>query len=328
MTITGTGLRLRRANAMGRLLREVDRAEITVLVDNYTDVLLLEGSDVARRALYPPSKTILAEHGLSLLLRVYAGSEQHAVLMDTGTSTVSLLYNAATLGINLKEIESTFLSHGHFDHFAGLLPFLRQTKKGVPIYLHPHAFAERRINLETFGLPDKIDLPRLQESDVAKASARIEKIETATPLASGLVLATGEVDRVTEFEKGFPLAEAKIDGNWMVDPFHDDQGLVVNVKGKGLVVVGGCSHAGIINTAKHAQKVTDTDKVYAVMGGFHLTGAMFEPIIGPTIAEMKLLAPAYVVPMHCTGWKAIKQFADEMPQQFLLNTVGTTYVFE
>ena len=313
---------------MRELLREADRVEITVLVDNYTDVLLLEGSDVVRRALYPPSKTILAEHGLSLLLRAYAGPEQHAVLMDTGTSTVALQYNAETLGINFEEIESTFLSHGHFDHFAGLLPFLRKAKKGIPIYLHPHAFTERRINLETFGLPDKIDLPRLQESDVAKAGAKIEKIGAATPLASGLILATGEVERVTQFEKGFPLAEAKVDGSWMVDPFHDDQGLVVNVRGKGLVVVGGCSHAGIINTVKHAQKVTGTDQVHAVMGGFHLTGAMFEPIIGPTIGEMKRLGPAYVVPMHCTGWKAIKEFADEMPQQFLLNTVGTTYVFQ
>ena len=309
-------------------LREADKLEITVLVDNYADVLLLEGSEVVRRAMYPPGKTTLAEHGLSLLLRVYAGSDIRTVLMDTGTSEIALFHNAETLGINLEEIDSVFLSHGHFDHFAGLLPFLAKAKKEVTFLVHPDVFLERRINLETFGLPDKIDMPVLNETDVTNAGARIKKIKDPTAMASDLVLATGEVERVTSFEKGFPLAEAKVDGTWMVDPFRDDQGLAVLVKGKGLVVVGGCSHAGIINTIKHTQKVTETERVYAVMGGFHLTGAMFEPIIGVTIAEMKKLNPAFVVPMHCTGWKAIKQFAEEMPQQFLLNTVGTTYVFQ
>ena len=84
----------------------------------------------------------------------------------------------------------------------------------------------------------------------------------------------------------------------------------------------------IINTVKHVQKVTRTSKVQAVLGGFHLTGPIFEPIIGPTIEEMKKIGPDFVVPMHCTGWKAINQFAEEMPEQFLLNTVGTTYVFQ
>jgi len=93
------------------------------------------------------------------------------------------------------------------------------------------------------------------------------------------------------------------------------------------VVLSGCAHAGIINTVKHAQKVSHTEKVHAVLGGFHLTGALFEPIIDPTIAEMKSVGPDYVVPMHCTGWKAITRFAEEMPEQFQLNTVGTTYTF-
>jgi 7,8-dihydropterin-6-yl-methyl-4-(beta-D-ribofuranosyl)aminobenzene 5'-phosphate synthase len=113
-----------------------------------------------------------------------------------------------------------------------------------------------------------------------------------------------------------------------VDPFHDDQGLAVNVKDKGLVVIGGCSHAGIINTVRHLQRVAGGERVHAVLGGFHLTGSLFEPIIGPTIREMKRLGPDFVVPMHCTGWKAINQFAAEMPGQFILNTEGTTYVFQ
>ena len=147
-------------------------------------------------------------------------------------------------------------------------------------------------------------------------------------MASDLVSVLGQVERVTEFEKGFPWAEALIDDEWVVDPFIDDQGVAVKVKGRGLVVISGCAHTGIINTVKHARKVTGTDKVHAVLGGFHLTGPLFEPIIGPTIEETKRIGPDYIVPMHCTGWKAITQFATEMPEQFLLNVVGTTYVFQ
>jgi 7,8-dihydropterin-6-yl-methyl-4-(beta-D-ribofuranosyl)aminobenzene 5'-phosphate synthase len=113
-----------------------------------------------------------------------------------------------------------------------------------------------------------------------------------------------------------------------VDPFHDDQGVAVKVKGRGLVVISGCSHAGIVNTVKHCQAVAQTSKVHAVLGGFHLTGPIFEPIIGPTIEEMKKIGPDFVMPMHCTGWQAINQFGREMPQQFILTTVGTTYVFQ
>jgi 7,8-dihydropterin-6-yl-methyl-4-(beta-D-ribofuranosyl)aminobenzene 5'-phosphate synthase len=135
------------------------------------------------------------------------------------------------------------------------------------------------------------------------------------------------VERVTDFEKGFPWAEAKINGKWVVDPIHDDQAAVVKVKNKGLVVVSGCSHSGIINIVRYAQKVTQTEKVHAVLGGFHLSGPLFEPIVEPTIEEMKKIKPDLVVPMHCTGWKAINQFALKMPEQFQVNIVGSTYVF-
>ncbi|MPM63708.1 hypothetical protein SDC9_110590 [bioreactor metagenome] len=160
-----------------------------------------------------------------------------------------------------------------------------------------------------------------------KAGAILTKSEKAFPMANGFIHTTGEIERKIPFEKGFPWAEAKINGKWVTDPFLDDQGLVIKLKDKGLVVISGCAHAGIINTVEHAKKITGTDRVHAVMGGFHLTGQIFDPIIQPTIAEMKRIGPDYVVPMHCTGWKAINQFAEEMPEQFLLNTVGTTYIF-
>ena len=307
-------------------LREADRLEVTILVDNYTDILLLQGTDVVKRAAVPPPNALLAEHGLSCLLKVYADSEEQVVLFDTSISPIALLHNAETLGVDLNKIESVVLSHGHFDHFGGLIAFLNKAQKGIPLILHPDAFLPRRLNLPALGV--QVDLPRLDEAALKETGVAIDKRGQASTMASDLVGVLGQVERVTEFEKGFPWAEALIDDEWVVDPFNDDQGVVVRVKGKGLVVLSGCAHAGIINSVKHARKVSGVDKVHAVLGGFHLTGPLFEPIIGPTIEETKKLRPDYIVPMHCTGWNAISQFAREMPEKFVLNSVGTTYVFE
>jgi 7,8-dihydropterin-6-yl-methyl-4-(beta-D-ribofuranosyl)aminobenzene 5'-phosphate synthase len=218
------------------------------------------------------------------------------------------------------------LSHGHFDHFGALLEFLNKAAKDIPVVLHPNAFLQRGLTIPTIGR--RAELPRLDESALTEKGAVVHKIKAASTIASDLILISGEVPRVTDFEKGFPWAEAKINDEWVVDPFHDDQGLAVKVKGKGLVIISGCSHAGIINIVKYCQAVAQTSKVHAALGGFHLTGPIFEPIIGPTIEEIKKIDPNFVMPMHCTGWKAINQFAKEMPQQFVLTTVGTTYVFQ
>lgn len=306
-------------------LREADKMEVTVVVDNYTDVLLSDSTKVVKRHPVSPPVAPLAEHGLSCLIKVYAGSEQHVMLMDAGRSSICLLHNIEVLEVDLSKIECVLLSHGHRDHFGGLLELLSQVKKGIPLILHPDAFLPRRLKIPDLAVKG---MPGLDETALRQTGVALHKVRKASALCSDLILTLGEVERVTDFEKGFPWAEAKIKGTWVVDPFYDDQGMAVKLKSQGLVVVGGCSHAGIINTVKHAQKVTRMDKVHAVLGGFHLTGPIFEPIIGPTIEEMKKIGPDFVVPMHCTGWKAINKFSKEMPEQFVLNSVGTTYVFQ
>lgn len=312
---------------MGELnLREADRLEVTILVDNYTDLLMLQSTEVVRRSRIPPPRSPLAEHGFSCLVKVYVGSREHTVLMDAGIGATCLFHNADLLNLDLTQVGSVVLSHGHFDHFGGLLELLSRSPGAMSLALHPDAFLERRLNVPTVGRP--VGMPTLDQAALEEAGAVLHQVSQPSTWASDLVLATGEVERVTSFERGFPWAEAKIDGQWVTDPFHDDQGLAVNVKGKGLVVIGACSHAGIINTVKQAQKAAQTEAVHAVLGGFHLTGQVFEPVIGPTIEAMKAIGPHYVVPMHCTGWTAINRFAKEMPDQFVLNTVGTTYVFQ
>ena len=140
------------------------------------------------------------------------------------------------------------------------------------------------------------------------------------------MLITGEVDRVTGFEKGFPIHQAWRGQSWEPDPLIlDDQALIAHVAGRGLVVLTGCGHAGIINICRYAQRLTGVQKLYAVIGGFHLAGPLFEPVIGDTVTALEQLAPEVIVPAHCTGWKATHAIARRLPGAFIQNSVGTTF---
>ncbi len=308
------------------LLKEADKVEVTVLVDNYTDLLMLIGTEVVTRPMVFPPQKLLAEHGFSLLIKVYLGSEVHTILMDTGASNDCIFHNADVLNINLAEVETVVLSHGHYDHFGGLIELLKRADRSIPVVVHPGAFLERRLNFPIF--PEPVDLTRLDETPLKEAGAEIKKESLSSMLCSDLVLISGEIKRITEFEQGFPFAEARLENEWVVDPFHDDQGLAIHIKGKGLVVIGGCCHSGIINTVKHIQEVTGISKIHSILGGFHLTGPIFETVIDSTIKEIKKIDPDIVIPMHCTGWKAINRFAELLGEKFILNSVGTSYTFQ
>lgn len=313
-------------------LPEVDRAEVTVLVDNYSD-LLLGDTETVKRMRVPPPAAPMAEHGLGYLVTVYAGDAKHTIVMDAGISGACMLHNAGLMAQSLPvlfgavhhkidDMESMVLSHGHFDHFSGLPDFLKQMDKSVSLVVHPDAFVERRIKL---GPQMLVPMPILKEETLTAAGAVLDKRAEPSTVAGGHILVTGMVQRVTDFETGSPGLEAKRNGEWGPDSFTDDQAIAFRVKDKGLVVLGGCSHAGIINTVMHAAKVTGASPIHAVLGGFHLSGPS-EGLIEPTVQAMREIAPALIVPMHCTGWKAINRFAEAMPEQFVLNTVGTTYL--
>jgi len=142
-------------------LREADKLEVTVLVDNYTDVLLLQSTDMVKRLQTPPPNVPLAEHGFSCLLKVCQGAEEHIVLMDAGVSSICLLHNADVLGVDLSEVDSVVLSHGHFDHFGGFIEFLNRAKEGIPLVLHPDAFLQRRLNIPIIGVRRLLHWPRI-----------------------------------------------------------------------------------------------------------------------------------------------------------------------
>ncbi|EHJ49069.1 beta-lactamase domain protein [Solidesulfovibrio carbinoliphilus subsp. oakridgensis] len=303
----------------------VERVSVTTLIDNSLDHFLLESTAVLKRPLLSWSKSPVAEHGLSLLIEFERGGEAHTVLLDTGLSDLALSHNMDVLGLDPDRIEAVILSHGHMDHIGGLPGFLARTSRGCDLISHPGAYCRRRLNIP--GQGPQPELPALNAAALAEAGATIRTAPDPTLWFSDMLLTLGEIERTTAFERGFPWAEIHEGGQWLADPFCDDQALVFDVAGKGLVVISGCAHAGIINSVRYAQKVTGTRAILAVMGGFHLTGPLFEPIVDQTVAAMRELAPAHLIPMHCTGWKSTHAFAAAMPGQFMQSSVGTRYDF-
>jgi 7,8-dihydropterin-6-yl-methyl-4-(beta-D-ribofuranosyl)aminobenzene 5'-phosphate synthase len=235
------------------------------------------------------------------------------------------MHNMDVLEVRPPDLHSIILSHGHVDHTQGLIGLLKRVgQRRMPILLHPDAFLNRKVifpdgHEATTPAPNR----RLLEQE------GVEFIEARGPsyLVEGLVLVTGQIHRSTDFEQGFPIHYAEINGTWQPDPLiHDDQALVIHVRDKGLVVLTGCGHAGAINTLRYAQTLTGIETIYALLGGLHLTGHLFEPIIPPTVAALKALGPRLIMPGHCTGWKATHQLARELADAYVPSSVGTRLV--
>jgi 7,8-dihydropterin-6-yl-methyl-4-(beta-D-ribofuranosyl)aminobenzene 5'-phosphate synthase len=309
-------------------LKAVDKVEILTILDNTIDMLLAD-TDKAKRPPRRPDalsrEPLLAEHGFAALVTVTSGNTSESLLFDAGLSKKGLIHNMDVLELKPKELHTIVLSHGHADHTQGLMGMVeRLGERKMPLLLHPDAFLERKV---IFPDGHEINLPPPDRRILSQDG--IEFIEERGPsyVLGGLVLVTGQVHRTTDFETGFPIHYALMKGEWQKDPYiHDDQAVVVHVKNKGLVVLTGCGHAGAINTIRHAQELTGIQKIHAVIGGFHLSGALFEPIISPTVAALKEMNPELVVPAHCTGWKAVHAIARELPSAFVQNSVGTRFV--
>jgi 7,8-dihydropterin-6-yl-methyl-4-(beta-D-ribofuranosyl)aminobenzene 5'-phosphate synthase len=201
----------------------------------------------------------------------------------------------------------------------------RVGRRAMPLVLHPDAWLERKL---VFPDGHEIPAPPPSATDLERENVQVIEERGPTLLIDGCVLVTGQVERKTDFEPGFPIQYRRRGHSWEPDYMvWDDQGVIVEVKGKGLVVMSSCSHSGIINVLWNARRLTGVQKLHAFVGGCHLTGAIMEPVIPRTLQEMSALSFDYIVPGHCTGWKATHELARLFPNAFVQSSVGTTLRF-
>jgi 7,8-dihydropterin-6-yl-methyl-4-(beta-D-ribofuranosyl)aminobenzene 5'-phosphate synthase len=256
---------------------------------------------------------VVAEWGLSILIE----ADGYKVLMDTGRS-FSAAYNAITLGIDLSQIDKIVFSHGHFDHTGGLLHILKMVKGEVEIIAHPDVWALKYIRrseraMQYIGVP----FPR-EAAETLGASFNLTK----EPVwISENIVTSGEIPMITEYEKIDPNLYVKEKDELKPDPLWDDQALFLKSE-KGLIIILGCAHRGIINTIRHAQKLIGVEPVYAVIGGTHLISASPQRM-DLTIAELLSFGIQRLGVSHCTGLPASAMLAQTFGEAFFFNNAGT-----
>jgi 7,8-dihydropterin-6-yl-methyl-4-(beta-D-ribofuranosyl)aminobenzene 5'-phosphate synthase len=319
-------------------LRAVDRLDVLVLIDNATDNLSTTPKHVVpewaglhaagRLREISGAAICCAHHGLSLLLTAHVGDELHAVLFDAGPEGATLRRNAAILGVDFAGIEAAVLSHGHWDHGGGLTTAIEAIAahgRSVECFTHPRMFAQRA-NRRPDGTMFVYE-PVPDPTALTKAGANVLVTREPQVIGGATVYVSGEIPRVTPYEVGLPghLRRAA-DGTWEPDPLiMDERFIAVHLKGKGVVVLSGCSHAGIVNVLTHAREIFPSLPLYAVMGGFHLAGAT-EKIIPDTIRDLKAFRPTVLAPGHCTGWRAMSLMAREFGDELVPSAVGKRYL--
>jgi len=319
----------------------VDKIEIQVLVDNATDSLSTipahaesEFACLERHGMRELSGDSLccACHGLSLLITATRGARRHTVLFDAGPEEYAFERNSMRLGVDLGTVESAVLSHGHWDHGGGMLKALdlvlgRNGGRSIPYYAHPDMFRSRARRLPNGDLLPMKDVPSVEA--LTAHGALVTCTGESQVLLDDMFYLSGEIPRVTPFERGLPAHYQKTaDGNWMPDPLlMDERFLMVKVEGKGLIVFTACSHAGVVNVLKHARQSAADAPIHVVMGGFHLAGAN-EKIIPETVRALSELKPGTVAAGHCTGWRAVRALANAFGDDVVDPlAVGKSYTF-
>jgi 7,8-dihydropterin-6-yl-methyl-4-(beta-D-ribofuranosyl)aminobenzene 5'-phosphate synthase len=301
---------------------------------------------VQRTPLRPGAIPLLAEHGLAYHLETLRGGERRQILLDFALTDLNLFHNYRGLGVDPRQADALIISHGHLDHY-GALPALARTeqgklKPGLTLYAGGADTFCHRLVVTPAGT---VDQGRLDQADLEARGLKIALAKQPAVVA-GHAVTTGQIPRLTDFEK--PPAAARLEagpmgsacspthfglvkveakpGELVSDSFQGEHATVVHVKDRGLVVITSCGHAGVINSVRHAQKVTGVDKVHAIVGGFHLAPAPDE-VVAKTVEAFRAINPDYIIPAHCTGINTIIAIHREMPKKLVMPSTGTRVVF-
>jgi len=284
----------------------LDNLRITVLAD---DCVLYESP-------------YLGQHGASFLLEGVSGRNTKRILVDVGQNFEALLHNMRTMGIPPSGIDAIVLTHCHYDHTQGVARLLREIgRKDVPVIAHPSIF---RLHFVTEPYPRHVGImPGDSKAEIEKAGGKLSLTEDPVVIMPG-IMTTGEVRRLTDFEK-VTVAVKTIENGMVVDDLMlDDISVVANVKDKGLIIITGCSHAGIVNIANQATEVAGCNKLESIIGGLHLIEAS-DTVINRTVEDLFKLNVAWISAGHCTGFKAQAVLYRVFAERFLPLRTGMQF---
>ena len=322
-------------------LAQADRAEILILVDNVTDNLSsvpayveTEMPRLWKRGLKLLSGRCMccAAHGLACAVTVWRGDTAHTLLFDTGPDDSVLGRNVERLGFDMGGIESIVLSHGHWDHSGAMLLALEMIQlsnggRPVPTYMHPGMYRSRAMKAADGSMRPFADVP--SQAQLEQAGALVVNAVEPQLILDDLFYVSGEIPRVTAFETGMQGQHRRtLDGQgWEPDPLViDERFIAVSVKGKGVVVLTACSHAGVVNVMTHARDCFPDTALVGVMGGFHLAGGN-ERIIPQTVDALRVFDLETIATAHCTGWRATAALATAFGEAVVPSAVGRLYRF-
>jgi len=274
---------------------------VTTLVDNSVS---LSGS------------RLIGEHGLS----VYVETENTRILFDTGQN-VALFHNAEILDIDLSRIDAVVVSHGHYDHTGGLEHLLK-TNTAFSLYAHPDIFDDK-LRPRKSGAYKNIGIP-LNKTIFENAGVRLLLSKDAVEITPG-VFTSGEIPQENDFESIESKFYVQRDGEIIPDPLADDQAVILDTE-KGLVVLLGCSHRGVINTLNHVNRLFPDNKIHAIIGGLHL-GKASDAKLQKIIDHLGAFDLERIGVSHCTGTKAMLALFERFNGNVFVNSVGTVNVF-
>jgi 7,8-dihydropterin-6-yl-methyl-4-(beta-D-ribofuranosyl)aminobenzene 5'-phosphate synthase len=304
-----------------------DGARITVLDENFIDILLPSTGRIARYGMdqhfSPKYGEILAENGLCFYVETFFAGTVTTVLFDTGLTAPVVLHNAALLGVDLADVDAVVLSHGHPDHVGGVIGVLEAIGHPVPVIVHPDAFDPRMIVKPYITLP-MINIGFSRER-VEHAGGGLIPARGSIQLGPGL-LTSGEMETTVDFELEAPTGRLCVRQDGAVEPdgINDHQVLGIDIAGEGVLVIDPCGHRGVISSTEHMRKLLDSETVYGVMGGFH-TGhpGISANRIDNTARSLADYTPQLIAPMHCSGFPLRRAVAEAAPDAFELITAGS-----